>query len=329
LRLASFNVENLTADPGAAAPLAARLEILRPQLERLSADVLCLQEVDASRQKGERARVHEALTILLEETRYRDFHLASTVDAETGHPRDKHNLIIVSRWPIRQSAQYANDLVRPPRYRRASGDPPDLEPVPIEWDRPILHAEIGLPDGGALHVVNMHLRAPLAAFIPGEKTGPFSWRSVSGWAEGYFLASVKRSGQALEARMLIDRLFDNDPAALIAVAGDFNSEEREVPLRIVVGDPENTGSGRLSHRSLVILEHSLPLHQRFTVIHRGQRLMLDHLLVSRQLLARYRHIEVHNEALGDELVAYTQIDAAPDSYHAPIVAQFEDDGDKG
>jgi hypothetical protein len=38
---------------------------------------------------------------------------------------------------------------------------------------------------------------------------------------------------------------------------------------------------------------------------------------------------VHNEALGDELVAYTQIDAAPDSYHAPIVAQFEDDGDKG
>jgi endonuclease/exonuclease/phosphatase family metal-dependent hydrolase len=301
LRLASFNVENLTADPGAAAPLAARLEILRPQLERLSADVLCLQEVDASRHQGESARTLEALTLLLEETRYRDFHLASTVDAETGHPRDKHNLIILSRWPIRRSAQYANDLVRPPRYR-------------------------GLPDGGALHVVNMHLRAPLAAFIPGEKTGPFSWRSVSGWAEGYFLASVKRSGQALEARMLIDRLFDEDPAALIAVAGDFNSEEREVPLRIVVGDPENTGSGRLSHRSLVILEHSLPLHQRFTVIHRGQRLMLDHLLVSRRLLARYRHIEVHNEALGDELVAYTQIDAAPDSYHAPIVAQFEDDG---
>ena len=52
-------------------------------------------------------------------------------------------------------------------------------------------------------------------------------------------------------------------------------------------------------------------------------LMLDHLLVSRQLLSRYRGIEIHNEALGDELVAYTLIDAAPDSYHAPIVARFE------
>jgi hypothetical protein len=47
------------------------------------------------------------------------------------------------------------------------------------------------------------------------------------------------------------------------------------------------------------------------------------LLVSRELLANYRGFEVHNEALGDELVAYTLIESAPDSYHAPIVARFE------
>jgi hypothetical protein len=52
-------------------------------------------------------------------------------------------------------------------------------------------------------------------------------------------------------------------------------------------------------------------------------MMLDHLLVSRQLLSYYRGIEAHNEALGDELIAYTLIDAAPDSYHAPIVATFD------
>ncbi len=321
MRLASFNVENLTVASDAAAPLATRLDILRPQLERLAADILCLQEVDAAKDGGKRRL--EALEILLRETSYRDFHLATTVDAASGHPRDKHNLVILSRWPIRRSAQYAGDLVQPPAYQRATGDPPDRAPTPIEWDRPLLHAEIVLPSGEILHVVNMHLRAPLAAFIPGQKTGPFNWKSVTGWAEGYFLAAVKRSGQALEARMLIDRLFDDDPAALIAVAGDFNAEEREVPLRIVAGDTEDTGSGHLAPRALVVLEHSLPEHQRFTVIHRGKRLMLDHLLVSRQLLARYRAIEVHNEALGDELVAYTLIDAAPDSYHAPIVARFE------
>ena len=58
----------------------------------------------------------------------------------------------------------------------------------------------------------------------------------------------------------------------------------------------------------------------------GLSLMLDHLLVSRALLAHYRGIEVHNEALGDELVAYTLVDAAPDSYHAPVAAEFEIDG---
>jgi predicted extracellular nuclease len=134
---------------------------------------------------------------------------------------------------------------------------------------------------------------------------------------------MKRSGQALEARLLVDRLFDEDPNALIMLAGDFNAEEREVPLRIVTGSLEDTGNGHLSGRSLVLLEHSLAAARCFTVIHRGQKLMLDHLLVSRQLMARYRGIEVHNEALGDELVAYTLTEATPDSYHAPIVAAFD------
>ena len=100
MRLASFNVENLTVAPDAAAPLAARLNILRPQLERLAADVLCLQEVDASKSSAE-GRELKALRVLLEETAYRDFHVVSTVDASTGRPRDKHNLVILSRWPIR------------------------------------------------------------------------------------------------------------------------------------------------------------------------------------------------------------------------------------
>jgi len=322
MRIASFNVENLTDAANGQAPLAARLDILRPQLERIAADIVCLQEVDASKQPSG-ARELTALKALLEETAYQSFHVACTVSDKTGGPRDKHNLVILSRWPIREFTQYANDLVAAPRYRRATGDPPPQRAAPIEWDRPVLHVAIALPDGRVLHVVNMHLRAPLAAFIPGQKSGPFAWKSVSGWAEGYFMASIKRSGQALEARLLIDRILDDDPAALISVAGDFNSVERETPLRIITGDQEDTRNGSLAGRSLVLLEHSLPEDRRFTVIHRGRRQMLDHLLASRQLLAHYRGIEVHNEALGDELVAYTLVEAAPDSYHAPVVAEFD------
>ncbi|NKB58419.1 MAG: endonuclease [Alphaproteobacteria bacterium] len=322
VRIASFNVENLTDAPNGETPLAARLDILRPQLERLSADIVCLQEVDASKRGNKGPRELSALRELLSGTSYQDYHPACTVSEKTGKPRDKHNLVILSRWPILRNAQYAHKFVPPPTYRRAADDQSDEMPIPVEWDRPILHAEIALPDGEPLHVVNMHLKAPLAAYLPGQKLGRFAWKTVSGWAEGYFLASVKRSGQALEARILIDRLFDTNPTAMIAVAGDFNAEERETPLRIVMGDQEDTRNGRLASRSLGLLEHTLPENRRFTVIHRGRHHMLDHMMVSRQLLARYRSIEVHNEALGDELVAYTLIEAAPDSYHAPIVAEF-------
>lgn len=323
MRIASFNLENLTDKPTDGISFRARVDLLRPQLQRLSADILCLQEVDASKPGTHAPRRLDALHQLIETTAYEEFHVVSTLDESSGHPRDRHNLVILSRWPIAAHAQYRCDLLEPPCYRRTTSLPADPSPVPVAWDRPILHVTIDRPDAVRLHVVNMHLRAPLAAPVPGQKRGPFSWNSVQGWAEGYLLAAMKRAGQALEARLLVDRLFDEDPKALILLAGDFNSEEREVPLRIVTGNVEDTGNGHLAGRGLVLLEHSLPAERCFTVIHRGQKQMLDHILVSHQLMGRYRGIEVHNEALGDELVAYSLTEAAPESYHAPIVASFE------
>jgi exonuclease III len=45
MRIATFNLENLDDDAGQEPSLQARVAIMRPQLERLAADVLCLQEV--------------------------------------------------------------------------------------------------------------------------------------------------------------------------------------------------------------------------------------------------------------------------------------------
>ncbi len=322
LRIASFNLENLSGGPSADAAAAERHAILRPQLERVNADVLCLQEVDAWRGAASTPRSHHALDALLADTPYRAFHRASTFSPGSDEPRDKHNLIVLSRWPISHVAQYANDLVPAPHYRCVTAEPPADDDV-VAWDRPILAARIALPGGATLHVINMHLKAPLASFVPGQKAGSFLWKSVPGWAEGYFLAAMKRAGQALEARMLADRIFDEDASALLAVCGDFNAEEREVPFRILAGDTEDTGNGSLAGRELVALEHTLPEHRRFTVIHAGRKQMLDHILVSRPLLAHYREMEVHNEALGDELIAYTLVDKTPESYHAPVIASFE------
>jgi endonuclease/exonuclease/phosphatase family metal-dependent hydrolase len=123
-------------------------------------------------------------------------------------------------------------------------------------------------------------------------------------------------------RISVDRLFDLDPHGAVLVAGDFNAEDHETPLKILVGAEEDTGNGHLASRSLVVLDRSLAGDRRFSVLHHGRPLMLDHILASRSLLGRFRAIEVHNETLGDELVGYGKTRHAAGSYHAPLVAVF-------
>ena len=316
VRIASFNVENLSVGEHA----EARNTILRRQFERLDADILCLQEVDGDRSTGSGPRRLLALDNLLSGTAYEEFHRAHTTHPGRADPRNRHNLVILSRWPFSSMAQYCNDLMPPPVYAGVGGRQDD--DAAIKWDRPILHACVASPDATGLHVINMHLKAPSAASIPGEKIGPYAWKSVSGWAEGYFLAAVKRAGQAVEARFLVDKIFDEDEAALIVVCGDFNAEQRDMAFHIVAGRTEDTGNGQLAGRELIALGHGLPESRRFTVIHGGSHQMLDHILVSRTLLARFRGIEIHNEALSDELIAYTLVDQPLESFHAPVVAEF-------
>ncbi len=324
LRIATFNLESLDDRPDLEPPLAARSAVLRPQLLRLDADVLCLQEVNGQRPPGGGPRRLLALERLLAGTPYADFHRASS-SRVSGPDSDQergvdavHNLVVLSRCPIVAREELRHHLVERPAYRPTTAEPPAPEALPIEWDRPILGAAIELSAGRRLHIVNLHLRAPLAAPVPGQKRDSQTWNSVSGWAEGFFLATVKRAGQALEARLFIERLFDDDAEALIAVCGDFNAEERQTPLRTIRGDPSDTGNPELVARTLVPLEHTLPASQRFSVVHGGHKEMLDHVLVSRALLARYDHVEVYNEALADELT-----DTGPESHHAPLVAEFE------
>lgn len=324
-RIATFNLENLGDAVGDDEQLAFRIQALRPQLMRLDADVLCLQEVNAQQEPGHE-RSLRALETLLQETPYADYHRVATTSASGGRPRDVHNLVISSRQRILDSREYLNDLVSPPSYRTATSEPAAADEAPITWDRPILHATIEMADGTPLHILNLHLRAPLPSFIEGQKLEAFVWKTVEAWAEGTFIAEIKRAGQALEARFLIDRLFDADRSAAIVVLGDFNADGREAPLKILRGEVDETGNAGLAGRALTPLELTLPSDRRFSVLHFGQALMLDHIMVSRSMLARFRKADIHNELLTDELVAFFAGRRDADSFHAPIVAEFALDG---
>jgi len=322
MRIATFNLENLDLPPKAHLGLEARAAMLRPELSRLNADVLCLQEVNGQHVPGRSERELVALDELLHGTPYAVFDRCATTGPGGKGAADVHNLVILSRLPIRSMREVRHDLLPPVQHSLQTAEPPEPGYKPLAFDRPLLLAEIALEDGRTLTVINLHLRAPLAASIAGQKAAPFVWKSIGGWAEGYFLSAARRSAQALELRLLLDRLLEADPDRLIAVAGDFNAEDHETPLKIAVGAEEDTGNGALAPLALVVLDRALPQDRRWSVLHHARPQMLDHILSSRALYGHFLSIEVHNEALGDEALGYAKKINPPGSYHAAVVANF-------
>jgi endonuclease/exonuclease/phosphatase family metal-dependent hydrolase len=196
------------------------------------------------------------------------------------------------------------------------------EPEPVRFDRQVLVVDIELPDCAILPVFNLHLRAPIASALVGQKLSPQCWRSTGAWAEGYYLSELRRAAQALEVRLAVDELLARDEAAQIVVCGDFNAVDRDAPLDILVAAEEDTGNPMLSAQSLVMLDRSIPIDRRFSVLHHGRPQMLDHVLVSRQMSGHFRQAEAHNEALGDEAIGFARHVEAAGSYHAALVASF-------
>ncbi len=316
-RLATFNLENL--DAGEDGGFAERRRLLTPQLERLDADILCLQEVNG-RERDDGSRDLGHLDALLAGTPYADYRRATTLSASGDKPRDKHNLVVLSRFPIAATRQIRHELVVPPSYRVVTGTGP-AKTEKLRWARPLLQLELALEDGQALHLINLHLRSRLASPIPGRKTGPFSWATAAAWAEGAYLSAIKRNGQALEARLAVDAIFDSDPQALVAVCGDLNAEADEIATEILRADTDNTGSPDLAERVLALLRAGTA-ETTASMLHHGRAMQPDHILVSRQLLGHYRGIETHNELLHDEWVALATGAGSAESYHAPLVASF-------
>lgn len=322
LRIATFNLENLDDKQGQKPTLQERITVMQPQLIRLNADVLCLQEVNGQEEPN-RPRRLLALSKLLKGTSYAAFESAITMTADGSQVYDERNLVILSKFKIKYSEQIKHKYASTPSYRKVTAYPSETNAEEVTWERPILYAKVNLDNNKILHVINLHLKSRLPSNIPGQKANSYTWKTAPGWAEGFFLSSMKRVGQALETRILIDKLFDDDDDAMIAVCGDFNADSDEVPVEAIRGDVENTGNSKLANRVLIPCERTIPEPSRFSLYHHGEGKMLDHLLVSRSLLSYYKGSEIHNEVLHDESIAFATDKKYPESDHAPVVAEFE------
>lgn len=321
VRIATFNLENLDDVSGEAPSLEDRIPLMRPQLLRMDADILCLQEVNA--QGDADSRELPALERLLEDTPYADFERATTRVQDGDRPYAERNLVVLSRFPITLQEQYRNDLAPAPLYGLVTASQPDEESRPVRWERPILRTTVELPGRLPLELINVHFKSKIPTDVEGQKEDAYTWKSASGWAEGFFVSSMKRVGQALETRMLIDSIFDESEDALIACSGDFNADLDEVPVQAIRGDVESTGNGGLAGRVMVPTENSVAESARYSLFYLGRKEMIDHLLVSRSLLRYHRKTEIHNELLHDESAAFATDEKYPESDHAPVIAEFE------
>jgi len=116
----------------------------------------------------------------------------------------------------------------------------------------------------------------------------FEWRSVEGWAEGFFVSMLKQMAQALELRLLVESLLTADPARFLVVAGDFNSEDRAPALRLVQAAEEDVGASRLAGHGLVLLDRYLPEDRSWSVL---QRFGKTHGLIHKRLIVGFQVAE--------------------------------------
>lgn len=322
IRLATFNIESFGDDRFRPERLEPRIRALRPKLLELEADILCLQEVNAQRLPGISERKFLALDALLAGTPYETFHATATTRPDAPSPGDRHNMVVLSRFPVLESRIHHEAAMHVPLWQPDHASPALEAPQPLSFDRPVLELQLDIGSAAPLHLFVVHLRAPIAAPIPGGKTASKVWKNVPAWAEGYFLASLKRAVQALDLRLKIDGLFDRYPEPLIAVAGDFNATADSTALRMLLADPDDTGNPDLAGRRLHQLDAALPPELRRTVIHKGRGQALDHILASPALFRRIRDIEVFNEDLADEVLD-EGTSAEAGSFHAAVLARFE------
>ena len=116
LRIATFNLENFDDKPGQKPTLQERIEVTRPQLQGVNADILCLQKVNGQEEIGQPRRLL-ALDAFLKDTQYVNFNRVSTVSEDRVQIYDECNLVILSRYEILEHNQYKNNFAPAPLYR--------------------------------------------------------------------------------------------------------------------------------------------------------------------------------------------------------------------
>ncbi len=198
---------------------------------------------------------------------------------------------------------------------------PDVDGDPLRrMGRGVLQVRVTLPDGRALRVLSAHLKSKLLTY-PGGRRFP---KSEDERARGAGFALMRRAAEAAAIRVHLNAEMRTGPPVPTVLAGDFNDGPDAVTSVMLTGpadgDPNRPDLG--DPVRLYNLADRLPRERAFSRIFRGRGELIDHLMVSRDLLLGVRSMDALVEGIDSitESVERRADAVVPD--HAPVVARF-------
>lgn len=270
LKVATWNVENLFR-PGESdidlsrAAYQRKLEYIAGLVTDAGVDVLALQEVGSA----------DSLADLQGATGNRYPHSALASPDNRGI-----RVALLSRFPIQDS----RDLVDYPAGALDDVPAPGGE-ILHTMGRGVLEAVVDTSGTdepyGRLRVFTAHLKSKLSTY-PGGRRYPLDEDERARGA-GYSL--MRRSAEATAVRVWANASMA-EAAVPVVCMGDFNDSPEAVTTTILYGpedgDPKRPDKG--DPVRLYNLADQLPPGRRYSRIYRNRKELLDHVLVSRQLL---------------------------------------------
>jgi endonuclease/exonuclease/phosphatase family metal-dependent hydrolase len=298
LKLATYNVHNLgRADNSGEGVYASKLGFLTDVLRRVDADLVVIDEV----------REPESFAELADRLGYAGRCLADA-PAETRRIQTG----ILTRLPLLEEGQWRDFEAAVP------GHPGEL--TGFRFRRPLPYVRVELGNGEDLMVVAVHLKSRRADVELVPESEPSRKRRVLGRA----LSGVTRLLEAAGLRCQLDDAVARNAACHYAVLGDFNSPPGSMTVSLVSGIEDEDGSplAESDERRLHPVSARIPPGQAWSYARRGQRSLLDHILVSQRLSLCLAAVGVENQLLAGATREYGEGGGYPRSDHAPLWAEF-------
>lgn len=295
LTLATFNVKDLL-EPR----VEAKLDWLAGRIAQCDADVIGLQEI------GPPALLQGVIDRLPDRGGYGD-PLVGTADARG------IRCALLSRLPLLHAHVHTTDALPFPVFR--TGDPPPFG-ARIPLRRGIVHARVDAAGVGLVDVLVAHFKSSRPVPLRDAAGAEVAATRPHGRAEGTVRGMAWRAAEALFVRRLVDDVQSTRGGdAMVAVVGDLNDVPESPVLRVARGE----GPGELLDCATRV-----DARARFSNLHDGRRIQIDHVLASAPLYARLTEARFLNADLRmhDPLPPSGVAVPTIDSDHAPLVTRF-------